>query len=77
MANRSEEVGRATTREKIGAFRASIREDLELAWALARKIDANDTLELLAPVELSTVCFRVRESDGTNADERNPRSSPR
>jgi len=43
----------------LGAYRASIREDLELARVLARKIEKADSLELLAPVELSAVCFRA------------------
>jgi len=55
----------------LAAFRASIREDLELAQELARKIEANDDLEVLAPVELSAVCFRVRGSDGVDADDLN------
>ena len=44
----------------LGAYRASIREDLELARA-ARADDRRraDQLELLAPVELSAVCFRA------------------
>jgi aromatic-L-amino-acid/L-tryptophan decarboxylase len=56
----------------LGAYRASIREDLELAQALARRIDETDGLELLAPVELSAVCFRATagaadDLDGFNA----------
>ena len=50
----------------LGAFRASIREDLELAQELARRIQASDDLELLAPVELSAVCFRA--TGGVNGD---------
>ena len=46
----------------LRAYRASIREDLELAQQLARKIEEADELELLAPVELSTVCFRATGS---------------
>src|SRR5205085_12418890 len=42
----------------LAAFRASIAEDLALAQRLARRIAAEPELELLAPVELSAVCFR-------------------
>lgn len=42
------------------AFRAAIRSDLQHARDLARDIDGAPELELLAPVELSTVCFRYR-----------------
>jgi aromatic-L-amino-acid/L-tryptophan decarboxylase len=43
----------------LSAYRASIREDLALARELAEKIDEAEGLELLAPVELSAVCFRA------------------
>jgi aromatic-L-amino-acid/L-tryptophan decarboxylase len=43
----------------LSAFRASIREDLELAQQLGRKVEEADELELLTPVELSAVCFRA------------------
>ncbi len=42
------------------AFRDSIAEDLRLALHLASVIEDQDDLELLAPVELSAVCFRYR-----------------
>jgi aromatic-L-amino-acid/L-tryptophan decarboxylase len=42
------------------AFRAAIRSDLRHAGDLARNIGRVPELELLAPVELSTVCFRFR-----------------
>ncbi|HYV46337.1 MAG TPA: pyridoxal-dependent decarboxylase [Myxococcaceae bacterium] len=42
----------------VSAFRAAIRKDLELAQRLASRIDATPTLERLAPVPLSAVCFR-------------------
>lgn len=42
------------------AFRAAIRSDLQHARELARAIEGTPQLELLAPVELSTVCFRYR-----------------
>jgi aromatic-L-amino-acid/L-tryptophan decarboxylase len=43
----------------LGAYRDSIREDLELAQELARRIEEAEGLELLTPVELSAVCFRA------------------
>lgn len=50
-----------------GAFRAAIRADLEHARALARAVGDTAALELMAPVELSTVCFRYR-ADLADAD---------
>jgi glutamate/tyrosine decarboxylase-like PLP-dependent enzyme len=47
----------------LAAFRESIREDLRLAQRLAERIRNEKTLELLAPVELSAVCFRVKAAD--------------
>jgi glutamate/tyrosine decarboxylase-like PLP-dependent enzyme len=44
------------------AFRAAIAEDLNLAQRLARKIASEPSLELLAPVALSAVCFRLKEA---------------
>lgn len=46
------------------AFRAAIHADLAHAQRLADKIAAEPTLELLAPVELSAVCFRFRGCTG-------------
>ena len=42
----------------LGAFRAAIAENLAQARLLAELVDAEPSLELLAPVELSAVCFR-------------------
>ena len=42
----------------LRAFQESIREDLRLAQILADAIRSQPELELLAPVELSAVCFR-------------------
>jgi glutamate/tyrosine decarboxylase-like PLP-dependent enzyme len=42
----------------LRAFRQAIRKDLENARRLAELIRAEPTLELLAPVPLSAVCFR-------------------
>jgi aromatic-L-amino-acid/L-tryptophan decarboxylase len=54
----------------LGAFRNAIRADLEHARLLARQVSDSTSLELLAPVELSTVCFRYRpqrRADATDA----------
>jgi len=45
----------------LNAFRAAILADLRHARQLADNIGATSQLELLAPVELSAVCFRYRE----------------
>jgi len=42
----------------LGAFRAAIAENLRQARMLADLIEAEPSLELLAPVQLSAVCFR-------------------
>jgi len=55
----------------IGQFRAAIRKDLEHAQLLARLITAEPTLELLAPVVLSTVCFRWKDAPEQELDQRN------
>ena len=55
----------------IDQFRAAIRKDLEHAQLLARLITAEPTLELLAPVELSTVCFRWKDASEVELDRRN------
>src|SRR5262249_35167896 len=41
------------------------------AQALARAIDHSPSLERLAPVELSAVCFRHRVSDKASEEKRN------
>jgi aromatic-L-amino-acid/L-tryptophan decarboxylase len=49
------------------AFRAAIGEDLTLAQRLAQKIAGESSLELLAPVPLSAVCFRHKNArDGAD-----------
>jgi aromatic-L-amino-acid decarboxylase len=56
----------------LNAFRAAIRADLEHARQLADTICATAQLELLAPVELSAVCFRYGAGPaGANLDELN------
>ena len=52
------------------AFREAIAEDLRLALHLALRIDERDELELLAPVNLSAVCFRYVR-DGKSEEELN------
>lgn len=51
----------------LAAFRQAIHRDLEHAQRLARKIAATPELEILAPVELSAVCFRYRKGADLNA----------
>jgi aromatic-L-amino-acid/L-tryptophan decarboxylase len=55
----------------ISQFRAAIRKDLGHAQLLARLITAEPALELLAPIELSTVCFRWTDAPETQLDRRN------
>jgi aromatic-L-amino-acid decarboxylase len=45
----------------LARFREAIAADLEHARLLARLVEAQPELELLAPVELSAVCFRVND----------------
>lgn len=54
----------------LSAFAESILEDLHLARTLAEAIDAEPKIERLAPVALSTVCFRYRGAAG-DLDELN------
>jgi len=49
----------------LSGFRGAIRKDLEFAGRLAEGIRNTPSLELLAPVELSAVCFRCK---GTETD---------
>jgi aromatic-L-amino-acid decarboxylase len=55
----------------LGAFRAAIAENLAQAELLADLINAEPSLELLAPVELSAVCFRWANGDIDKLNERN------
>jgi glutamate/tyrosine decarboxylase-like PLP-dependent enzyme len=52
----------------VSAFRQSIAKDLSQASRLAHAIGKESRLELLAPVELSAVCFRHRR-EGTSSEE--------
>ena len=51
----------------LNAFRDAIRADLEHAQLLAELVHSNDSLELLAPVELSAVCFRCVRPGATDS----------
>ncbi|HMK73302.1 MAG TPA: aminotransferase class V-fold PLP-dependent enzyme [Myxococcaceae bacterium] len=53
------------------AFRAAIRADLTHARQLAKLVGEAPELELLAPVELSAVCFRHRAGPGASEAEAN------
>jgi aromatic-L-amino-acid decarboxylase len=55
----------------LGAFRAAIAENLRQARMLADLIEAEPSLELLAPVQLSAVCFRWADGDAEALDARN------
>jgi aromatic-L-amino-acid/L-tryptophan decarboxylase len=53
----------------VAAFRQSIAKDLAQARRLAKAIEQEPELELLAPVELSAVCFRYRRTSGQTEEE--------
>ena len=53
----------------LAAFRAAIKNDLKHAQRLAEAIRRQPELELLAPVELSAVCFRYRGTGGYSERE--------
>jgi aromatic-L-amino-acid/L-tryptophan decarboxylase len=55
----------------LGAFRQSIRKDLGHAQRLAHSIKKESELELLAPVELSAVCFRHRGASRLSGEDLN------
>lgn len=55
----------------LGQFREAIREDLRHAQLLAQLIDANPSLERLAPTELSAVCFRWKDGPEQTLNHRN------
>ena len=57
----------------LGAFADAIAANLAQARLLAELIEAEPALELLAPVELSAVCFRVVDADTEGLDGRNER----
>jgi aromatic-L-amino-acid decarboxylase len=55
----------------LKAFRAAIQKDLDLAQRLASAIANQPKLELMAPVELSTICFRHVGVNPLTEDELN------
>ena len=55
----------------MAAFRESIAKDLAQAHRLAAAIRNQPQMQLMAPVELSAVCFRYRGKDGASEKERN------
>jgi len=55
----------------VAAFRQSIAKDLAQARRLANAIAREPLLELVAPVELSAVCFRYRGNSGISEQELN------
>ena len=54
----------------VAAYREAMRRDLDHARRLADRVEREPALELLAPVELSAVCFRVRASRDADAQNR-------
>jgi aromatic-L-amino-acid/L-tryptophan decarboxylase len=55
----------------LDAFRTAIAENIEQAQLLAKLIDAERSLELLAPVELSAVCFRWTNAETETLNDLN------
>ena len=55
----------------LASFRGAIAENLRQARLLAELIEAEPSLELLSPVELSAVCFRWKDADAEVLDDRN------
>jgi aromatic-L-amino-acid/L-tryptophan decarboxylase len=55
----------------LQSFRDAIRVNLEQAQRLAAAVKSCSPLELVAPVELSAVCFRHLVSDRATEEERN------
>ena len=55
----------------LAAFREAIQRDLAHAQRLAQQITAHAELELMAPVDLSAVCFRFRGRNQASDDELN------
>jgi glutamate/tyrosine decarboxylase-like PLP-dependent enzyme len=55
----------------LDGFQAAIQADLRHAQQLARAVDADPSLERLAPVELSAVCFRHLVGKDRSEEERN------
>ena len=55
----------------VQAFRAAIQKDLDLAQRLAAAVAKQSDMEVLAPVELSAVCFRYTGTGSRAEDELN------
>ena len=55
----------------LAAFREAIAENLAQPKLLAELVEAEPSLELLAPVELSAVCFRWKSADVDTLNDRN------
>jgi aromatic-L-amino-acid decarboxylase len=55
----------------LAAFRDAIRENLRQAQLLAELVEDEPSLELLAPVELSAVCFRWADGPANSLNPRN------
>jgi aromatic-L-amino-acid decarboxylase len=55
----------------LAAFREAIRKDLDSAQRLAAAIASSPALEILAPAELSAVCFRHLVNKDTSEESRN------
>jgi aromatic-L-amino-acid/L-tryptophan decarboxylase len=55
----------------LATFRAAIEENLRLARLLAQLVEQEPSLELLAPVELSAVCFRWTNDSENTLNARN------
>jgi aromatic-L-amino-acid/L-tryptophan decarboxylase len=68
---RALKVGLSLRYHGFTAFREVIGENLRQARLLADLIESQPSLELLAPVELSAVCFRCVNGDAEALNERN------
>jgi aromatic-L-amino-acid/L-tryptophan decarboxylase len=55
----------------LGQFREAIRKDLRHSQQLGQLIEAEPSLELLAPIELSAVCFRWSGGGVQDLNQRN------
>jgi len=55
----------------LRAFRAAIGKNLDLARRLEQQISLHPELELLAPLELSAVCFRYEGDHANSAEDQN------
>jgi len=53
----------------LQAFRAAIRKNLDLTRRLEQQISLHPELELLAPLELSAVCFRYKGDRAISAED--------